>query len=135
MEILGIEHIGIAVSSDSEAGQFWNVIFGISDPVKETITEQGVETSIYKTDRGKIELLNSLNDDSPIAKYLKKNGPGIHHICLEVADIKAAMQELEKRGISLIYDEPKIGAEGFLINFIHPQKSGGVLLELAQKKG
>lgn len=133
MKVLGIEHIGLAVAGDSKAEEFWRTLLGESDPVREMVAEQGVQTTIFPTGKGKIELLEGLDEHSPITKYLQKKGAGVHHICLEVNNIAEAMAELRNRGIDLIYAEPKTGAEGYLINFIHPKVSGGVLVELAQK--
>ena len=77
--------------------------------------------------------MNSISEDSPIRKFLEKRGPGIHHICLEVDDIKQAIIELKNSNIEILNDEPRIGAEGFKIVFIHPKATGGVLVELAEK--
>ena len=86
------------------------------------------------TGRGKIELLEAIGKDSTIARYLEKRGAGVHHVCFEVEDIHLSIEELIDKGIEVIYKEPKIGAEGFLVTFIHPKSTGGVLVELAQQK-
>ncbi|MFH1853334.1 MAG: methylmalonyl-CoA epimerase [Candidatus Neomarinimicrobiota bacterium] len=135
MKILGIEHIGIAVKDVGKSGSFWGQVLSIGQSGEDRIEEQGVDTKIYNTSRGKIELLESLRADSVIARFIDKKGEGIHHICLEVEDIRAAIKELQTAGIDLIYNEPRIGAEGFLITFIHPKAAGGVLVELAQAPG
>ena len=92
-----------------------------------------VSPKIYDTNKGKIELLSPTSTNSVIEKFINKKGPGIHHVCLEVDDINAAIIELKKEKIILINDKPKIGAEGFKIVFIHPKSTGGVLVELAEK--
>ena len=133
MKILGIEHVGIAIPENGEGDSFWRTLLGTLPVSNETVEEQGVNTVIFNTGRGKVELLESIAEDSPIAAFLAKKGPGIHHICIEVENIYQAIAELKQAGVKLIYDEPRIGAEGFRITFVHPKSAGGVLVELAQK--
>lgn len=133
MKIKGIEHIGIAVSSLAENAPFWKEVLGLDHLGIEAVESEKVTTDIYNTGRGKIELLEAMGEDSTIAKYIEKRGQGVHHICLEVEDIHEAISELQEKNISVIYDEPKVGAEGFLVTFVHPKSTGGVLVELAQR--
>ena len=133
MKILGIEHIGIAVENQKDTSSFWSEILQIVHTHTERVKSEGVNTRIFDTGKGKIELLNSISKDSPIRKFLEKRGPGIHHICLEVDDIKQAIIKLKNSNIEILNDEPSIGAEGFKIVFIHPKATGGVLVELAEK--
>jgi len=91
MKILGIEHVGIAVNNFEESSSFWRDIIGLDLKVREEVDSQGVITDIYPTGNGKIELLMETYPNSPISRFLKKRGPGIHHICLEVDDINKAM--------------------------------------------
>lgn len=133
MKIIGIEHIGIAVNSLDQDAPFWKHILGIEHSGTEAVEGQGVTTDIYDTGQGKIELLEALGEDSPVAKFLEKRGPGVHHICLEVENIYTAIDELQSHGIKLVTSEPSVGAEGFLVVFIHPKSTGGVLVELSQK--
>ena len=133
MKILGIEHIGIAVNRIDSSAPFWEEVLGIQLTGRETVVEEGVETGIYDTGSGKIELLESLSSDSSIQKFLNNKGEGIHHICLRVDNLLNAVSELKDKGISVIYPEPKTGAEGYLVTFIHPKDTGGVLVELAEK--
>ena len=133
MKILGIEHIGIAVENQKDAAPFWGEILQIVHTHTERVESEGVDTEIFDTGKGKIELLNSISEDSPIRKFLEKRGPGIHHICLEVDNIKQAIIELKNSNVEILNDEPSIGAEGFKIVFIHPKATGGVLVELAEK--
>ena len=133
MKILGIEHLGIAVDSIDKAAPFWRHILSISHRTTENVIEQGVVTDIYDTGQGKVELLEALGDNSPIAKFLDKRGPGIHHVCFEVEDISSAIKELKENKINVLSDEPTIGAEGYKVVFIHPKSTGGVLVELAEK--
>ena len=133
MKILGIEHIGVAVSDLNQASSFWGNVLKILHTHTEDVRSEQVSTKIYDTNKGKIELLSPLSTNSLIEKFINKKGPGIHHVCLEVDDIKAAIIELKKEQITLLNDKPKIGAEGFKIVFIHPKSTGGVLVELAEK--
>ncbi len=134
MKIKGIEHIGIAVNSLAEDAPFWKHILGLDHSGTETVESEKVSTDIYNTGKGKIELLEAMNEDSTIAKYIEKRGQGIHHICFEVEDIHETIAELKEKNITVIYDKPKVGAEGFLVTFIHPKSTGGVLVELAQRQ-
>lgn len=133
MKILGIEHIGIAVESFEKDTPFWELILSGSKQSSEKVIEQKVETKIYDTGKGKIELLEALSADSTIAKFISKRGKGIHHVCLHVDNIKEALSELIETNIELIDRKPRLGAEGYLIAFIHPKSTGGVLVELAEK--
>ena len=132
MKILGIEHIGIAVNQINERKDFWEKVLGIKLTGQENVRSESVETAIFDSGKGKIELLESKNPDSAIQKFIDKSGEGIHHICLKVDDIDSAIDELKAAGISAIYPVPKVGAEGFLVTFIHPRDTGGILVELAQ---
>lgn len=133
MKILGIEHIGIAVENIDKSSPFWKTVLGIPYSATEEVKEQGVVTDIFDTGRGKVELLEAISADSPIAKFIEKRGQGIHHICFQVDDIRGSIQELIDAGVTVINEEPKIGAEGLLVTFIHPKSTGGVLVELAEK--
>ena len=133
MKVIGVEHIGIAINDLAKDAPFWSKVLGIEQTKTEDVDDQGVITDIYDTGRGKIELLLSKYPDSPIGKFLKKRGPGIHHICLQVEDIEESIKVLKKHGIETIGDKSSIGAEGFKVIFIHPKSTGGVLVELAEK--
>jgi methylmalonyl-CoA/ethylmalonyl-CoA epimerase len=133
MKILGIEHIGIAVNDLDTSAPFWSHILNISHKGKEIVQDQGVLTDIYDTTQGKVELLQSLGDDTPIGKFLSKRGPGVHHVCFEVDDINQAINELNELNIHILSDHPTRGAEGYKVVFIHPESTGGVLVELAEK--
>ncbi len=133
MKILGIEHIGIAVNTIEKDAPFWKLLLNNSKSVTEEVKEQKVITEIFDTGQGKIELLEATSPDSPIAKFIEKKGKGIHHICLHVDDIKLAIEELIEAGVKVIDETPRIGTEGYLIAFVHPKSSGGVLVELAEK--
>ena len=133
MKVIGIEHIGIAVKDLEKNASFWKNIIGLKHCGIEDVDGQGVLTDIYDTGSGKIELLVSKYPDSPISKFIKKRGPGIHHICLNVEDIDEAIEHMNKNKIKLIGDKPTIGAENHKVIFIHPRSTGGILVELAEK--
>lgn len=133
MKILSIEHVAIAVDSLDKSAPFWKHVLNIPHRSKEIVVDEKVTTDIYDTGKGKVELLDSTDDDSPVGKFLSNRGPGIHHICFEVDDIYHSIAELKEKNIKIISDIPSIGAEGYKIIFIHPKSTGGVLVELAQK--
>tara|TARA_B100000959_G_C14938599_1_gene606795 strand:+ start:1181 stop:1588 length:408 start_codon:yes stop_codon:yes gene_type:complete len=133
MKILSIEHIAIAVRDLDKHSPFWEHVLGIKHSSTETVSNEGVETDIYDTGNGKVELLRSISKDSAIEKFLNNKGEGIHHVCFKVDDIYSAISELKENNISLVSDKPSIGAEGYKIVFIHPKSTGGVLVELAEK--
>ena len=134
MKILGIEHIGIAVKDLDTNAPFWKHVLKISHKGTETVAQEGVTTDIYDTGSGKVELLKSTVSGSVIEKFLEKRGEGIHHVCFEVDNINKAIIELKEFNIGVISDRPTVGAEGYKVVFIHPKSTGGVLVELAQKK-
>lgn len=133
MKILGIEHLAIAVENIDDSAPFWSHILKIPHRKTEVVESEGVTTDIYDTGRGKVELLESLGEDSPINNFLKKRGPGIHHVCFEVEDINSAIKELKENNIYVLSEDAKRGAEGYKIVFIHPKSTGGILVELAEK--
>ena len=133
MKILGIEHIAIAVQNLELGAYFWREIMGLEIKKQEEIPNQGIITDIYDAENGKIELIKERHPNSPISKFLKKNGPGLHHICFEVEDIEKSIIELKLKNIMLIGSSYSIGAEGYKVIFVHPRSTGGVLLELAER--
>ena len=133
MKVIGIEHIGIAVKDLEKNASFWKNIIGLNHYGIEDVDGQGVFTDIYDTGSGKIELLVSKYPDSPISKFIKKRGTGIHHICLIVEDIDKAIEHMKINKIRLLGDQPTIGAENHKVIFIHPRSTGGILVELAEK--
>jgi methylmalonyl-CoA/ethylmalonyl-CoA epimerase len=127
-----IEHIGIAVSDIKIAGNIYEKLLNTTVYKTELVEQEGVETAFLQTGPNKIELLQALNDDSPIAKFIAKKGEGIHHIAFEVDDIEAEMQRLKQEGFVLLSDKPKPGADNKLVCFVHPKSANGVLIELCQ---
>jgi methylmalonyl-CoA/ethylmalonyl-CoA epimerase len=129
---LRIEHIGIATRSIEEALGFWRDALGLEVRHTETVEEQGVNVAMLPAGEPRIELLEPTGPDSPVAKFLEKRGPGIHHVAVRVPDIRAALSRLKAEGARLIDEEPRNGAGGCLVAFIHPASAGGVLLELVE---
>jgi len=127
-----INHLGIATNSIDEALKFWADALGLENIHTETVEEQKVRVAMLPIGESRIELLEPVTEDSPISKFLKNRGPGIHHIAVEVEDIEHALKQLKTRGLRLIDEHPRKGAEGCLVAFVHPASSGGVLLELVQ---
>ena len=133
-KILGVDHIGGAVNDLEETQNFWTAI-GLPCTGQETVAEQKVTTTFNPTPNGsEIELLAATEPDSPIAKFIEKNGGrgGIQHIALRVDDLPAAIADLQEKGIKMIDTKPRKGAGGADIAFVHPKSTYGVLLELCQ---
>src|SRR5258708_4317008 len=128
-----IDHLGIAVESLDQSLQFYRVSLGLECEGFETVEDQKVRVAMLPIGDSRVELLESTSEDSPIAKFLKKRGPGIHHICVEVSDIRAKLAFLKSRGVRLIDEQPKPGAGGHLVAFVHPSSTHGVLIELTQR--
>lgn len=127
-----IDHLGIATKGIEEALKFWEDALGLENVHTEVVEEQKVRVAMLPIGESRVELLEPTSDDSPISKFLEKRGGGIHHIAVRVDDIRAALERLKSQGARLIDEEPRIGAEGCLVAFVHPAASGGVLLELVQ---
>ena len=132
-KILGIEHVGIAVSDLTKINDIFGNLLGLNLSKRERVEDQGVITDIYPTQSAKLEFLKAATEDSPIAKYIKKKGEGMHHIALQVDHLQKALDYLSKKGIQLIDAQPRIGAEGFKIAFLHPKSTAGILIELCEK--
>jgi methylmalonyl-CoA/ethylmalonyl-CoA epimerase len=127
-----IEHIGIATHKIDDALAFWRDALGLSVVEREEIAEQGVRVAMLPLGEPRVELLEPTSESSPVARFLNKRGPGIHHIAVRVDDIRATLESLKEQGMRLIDDAPRIGAGGCLVAFIHPAAAGGVLLELVE---
>jgi methylmalonyl-CoA/ethylmalonyl-CoA epimerase len=127
-----IEHIGIAVNDLKTASIVYEKL--LNSPVYKTeeVPAESVITAFLKNGPNKIELLEALSPDSPIAKFIAKRGEGVHHIAFEVDDIKAEMLRLKSEGFVLLNEEPKLGADNKLVCFVHPKSANGVLVELCQ---
>ncbi|HEX9079434.1 MAG TPA: methylmalonyl-CoA epimerase [Desulfuromonadaceae bacterium] len=127
-----INHVGVAVFSLDEALPFYRDRLGMAFMGIEEVDEQKVRVAMLGVGESKIELLEPTSGDSPVARFLEKNGPGIHHLAYEVEDVEAAIAKLVAEGARMIDEVPRNGAHGTRIAFIHPKSSGGVLTELCQ---
>jgi len=133
MEILKIDHLGIAVNSVDDGKKFWSEVLGLKFEGAETVAEQKVTTAFFPVGESEVELLESTSPDGPVAKFIEKKGTGFQHVAFRVADIEAALEELKEKGIQLIDQKPRIGAGGAKIAFLHPKATGGVLVELCER--
>lgn len=130
-----VEHIGIAVNDLEKTMSFYDDILGLEKLSVETVESQGVSIAFFKTGETKIELLEPISDDSPIAKFIDKKGEGIHHMAIEVEDIEAKIEDMKEKGARFIGDKPTKGADNMKIIFVHPKSTNGVLLELCEPLG
>ena len=133
-KILGIEHIGMAVDDLNGISDFFGDVLGLELRSREKIDDQQVITDIYKTGSSKLEFVKATDNNSPISRFIEKKGCGMHHIALVVDHLQPALDYLVNQGVHVIDTEPKIGAEGYEVAFIHPQSTGGILVELCEKK-
>ena len=128
-----IDHLGIAVPNLDAAIALYTTLLGQGPDHRETVAEQKVNAAFFSVGESNIELLEPTAPDSPISKFLDKRGGGIHHLCVEVADIEACLAHYAAAGVELIDKTPRQGAHGKRIALIHPKSTGGVLIELSQK--
>lgn len=127
-----ISHIGVAVTSIEDAVPFYRDVLGMEFEGTEVVAEQKVKVAFFVVGESRIELLEPTAPDSPVAKFLEKNGPGVHHIAYEVADLVQRIEQLKAEGVRLVDESPRMGAHKTKIAFMHPKASGGVLTELCQ---
>jgi len=130
-----IAHIGIAVRELESAKEVFQTLLNLRPSHVERVEEQKVDVSSFHVDDTNLELTAGISEDSPISKFIEKRGEGIHHMAFEVDDIHAELTRLKQAGVRLIDEEPRMGADNFLVAFIHPKSAGGVLVELCQKRG
>jgi methylmalonyl-CoA epimerase len=128
-----IAHVAIATRSIAVMSEFYKTL-GLEVDAIETVRDQKVKVAMMRVGDSMLELVEALEDDSPISKFIDKRGEGIHHISLEVDDIRERLKALKAKNIRLIDEEPREGADDCWIAFIHPDSTGGVLIELTQKK-
>jgi methylmalonyl-CoA/ethylmalonyl-CoA epimerase len=129
---MNVDHIGIATQRIDDSLAFWRDALGLEVSATEDVTEQGVRVAMLPLGDTRVELLEPLSEDSPVGKFLQKRGPGVHHIAVRVADIRATLARLKENGTRLIDETPRRGAGGCLVAFVHPTSANGVLLELVQ---
>jgi methylmalonyl-CoA/ethylmalonyl-CoA epimerase len=128
-----IDHIGIAVKSIEPVKDFFYTVFGIIPDYEEIIEDQKVKIVGFKVGNSITEFLEPIGTDSPISSFLEKRGEGLHHICYGVNDIQEVLTKMKSQGIKLIDEEPRLGADGKKIAFVHPKSFFNVLLELSQE--
>lgn len=133
MEISHIEHIGIAVKNLEESIRYYESVLGLKCYSIEEVKDQKVKTAFFMVGQTKIELLESTAPDGPIGKFIEKKGEGIHHLAFATKDLANTLSEVEAKGVQLIDKQPRKGAEGLNIAFLHPKFTGGVLTELCEK--
>jgi methylmalonyl-CoA/ethylmalonyl-CoA epimerase len=126
----GIHHLGVAVEDLDEAVTTYEQLFGARVEHRETVHDQGVEAASLKVGAGRVELLASLGEETPVGKFLSKRGPGMHHVAYEVEDVRAAIEELSAKGVELVDEQPRRGLFGLEVAFLHPDAVHGVLAEL-----
>jgi len=134
MDISHIEHIGIAVTNIEEAIKYYESILNLKCYAVEEVKDQKVKTAFFKVGQTKIELLEATSDESPIAKFIAKKGPGVHHIAFATENVNNALSEVGEKGITLIDKQSRKGAEGLNIGFLHPKSTLGVLTEFCSEK-
>ncbi|HQR33973.1 MAG TPA: methylmalonyl-CoA epimerase [Blastocatellia bacterium] len=128
-----IQHLGIAVGSIDQALEFWRDGLGLDLKEIEVVEDQGVRVAMLPIGESRIELLEPTGEETPVGKFIAKRGAGIHHLCVEVEDVAAKLADLKAKGVRLIDEQPRIGAGGALVAFVHPASTGGVLIELTQR--
>jgi len=129
-----LDHIGIAIEDIDEALAFYRDALGLDIEATEEVISQGVRAHFMAVGKSAIELLEPTTLDSPVGRFLKRRGPGLHHLTLRVDDLNAMLTRLKERGIRLIDEKPKEGAGGTLVAFIHPSSAHGVLVELKEER-
>jgi len=132
MGIKKIDHIGIAVKDINSVLGFYAEALGLENLGYEVVEDQGVRVAFLPVGESRLELLEPLDDNSPVAKFIAKRGEGIHHICLDVEDVSETLGEMKQRGLQLIDQSPRPGAHHKEVAFVHPKASSGVLIELSQ---
>ena len=132
MKLLRINHLGIASGSLEQAMGCMERLFGLAVEHVEDVPEQRVKTAFYSVGASNLEFLEATDPDGPVGRFLQKRGPGLHHVAFEVDNLDQAIQELLAKGVRLLDPEPRIGAHGCRIAFIHPAETAGVLMELCE---
>jgi len=128
-----INHLGIAVRSIADSLGFYREALGLELEGKEVVADQGVTVAMLPVGESRIELLEPVSEDSTVARFIAKRGEGLHHICYEVENLAAKLEELGARGVRVLDGYPRRGAEGKLVAFLHPASANGVLVELVEK--
>lgn len=131
---VGVDHVGVAVKNLDEAIRLYRDVLGFRLDGVHTLAERKIRVAFFSSGgETQIELLEPLDDDSPVAKFLESRGEGLHHVAVRVDDIEAALEEFKGKGVALIDEKPRIGAEGKKVAFVHPRSTKGTLLELVMR--
>jgi methylmalonyl-CoA/ethylmalonyl-CoA epimerase len=128
-----LDHVAVAVEDLEAAVPLYTALTGGAATPRERLPSQGVDVVFVGEGAGRIELIAPVGDDSPVARFLARRGPGLHHLAYRVPDLTATLAELRARGVPLIDETPRLGAHDRLVAFVHPRASGGVLIELVQE--
>jgi methylmalonyl-CoA/ethylmalonyl-CoA epimerase len=134
MKVKNIDHIGIAVKSIEQAGKFYTDILGLKIEDVENVADQKVNVAFLPITGSEVELLESTEPDGPVARHIKSRGEGVQHIAFRVENIEETLEELKAKGVRLIDQEPRKGAGGAKIAFIHPKETNGVLVEVCERE-
>ena len=130
-----IYHLGYAVEDIEAASRFYSENFGAEPTEPEVVEEQGIVATTFRVGESMIELVQPTRPDSPVGRFLERRGEGVHHVAYEVEDIEAALRELKRSGVELVDEEPRRGAGGTRVAFVHPKSAFGVLTELVELPG
>ena len=130
-----IYHLGYAVEDIEAASRFYSENFGAEPTAPEVVEEQGVVATTFRVGESMIELVQPTRPDSPVGRFLERQGEGVHHVAYEVEDLEAALRELKRSGVELVDEEPRRGAGGTRVAFVHPKSAFGVLTELVELPG
>ncbi len=130
-----IYHLGYAVEDIEAASRFYSENFGVEPTEPEVVEEQGIVATMFRVGESMIELVQPTRPDSPVGRFLERRGEGVHHVAYEVGDIEAALRELKRSGVELVDEEPRAGAGGTRVAFVHPKSAFGVLTELVELPG
>jgi methylmalonyl-CoA/ethylmalonyl-CoA epimerase len=130
-----IYHLGYAVEDIEAASRFYSENFGVEPGETELVEEQHVVATTFSVGESMIELVQPTRPDSPVGRFLERRGEGVHHVAYEVEDIEAALRELKRSGVELVDEEPRVGAGGTRVAFVHPKSAFGVLTELVELPG
>lgn len=128
-----IDHVGIAVADLDVAVRDYRRIFGIEPVHRERVDDQGVEEVLFAVGAAYVQLLGALGPDTPVARFLARRGPGVHHVAYRVENVAEALERLRTEGVPLIDETPRAGSRGTTIAFVHPHGVGGVLVELVEE--
>lgn len=130
--LLEIDHVGIAVEDLDSAVEHYRRTFGVEPAHRERMESDGVEEVLFAVGASYIQLLGALGGDTPVGRFLRRRGPGVHHVGYRVDDVARALAHLRDQGVALIDDAPRAGSRGTIVAFVHPSAVGGVLIELVQ---